>query len=926
MAIHFNRFLPLLFIPVIAVILFITYKKYLGARRIGHTLLRGFTLLCIILSMCSIQLIQTPRETTTLFLADRSHSTLDSQRKMEAFINEAMNYTTEKDLVGIVGFGSKAVIEIQPSQTPSFSTFESQVNGEFTNIQNGLIMANALFPSNTLRRIVLMTDGHENSGDVRKQLGAMANQSTTIDFVDFSEQEFFEVQLQSIDVPEKVEKNQLVDINTTVISNVSTEATIYIYANGVLKYESAISIDQGENNFSFSDQIVDSGLVTYSAQIVVNEDTYTENNFLSTFTFVNDLPKLLVIQEEDEQGLNLIGMLENSARVDVVWAKEVPSTLEELITYDGYILANVSVESLNQEFLMHLEEAVRLQGKGLLVTGGENSYGPGGYYQTLLEELLPVNMDAKPKEEKPNLALLLVIDKSGSMTEVQYGISKIDLAKEAAFRSTDALEEKDYLGVIGFDSYPSWVLEPVKVTNKKKIETAIGVMGPGGGTSIQPALKEAVETLIDLEAGLKHIILLTDGQAETTGYNQLLDQMQNEHITLSTVAVGEGADKNLLKLLASYGNGRYYETGVFSDIPTIFTKEAFMAGKKYLNNVTFLPTLTGSSPIMTGIIEIPTLDGYVATSKKEAGKVILSGPDNDPILASWQYGLGRTVAYTSDMKGLWSKNWLAWEGNQNFWINLVSWMVQQDLNTDYSVVGKYEEGQGIIAIESLVKGQDFASIEGILTNPEGKSSPIKLEAIAPGKYQGNFDPEGQGTYLVSLGLGEGENAEQIITAVNIGYSKEFDFFSEQAMTIEEMQAISEGSIVTQAKNVFKNKVAEVKGSNDLSRLFLILGLISFMLEILLRKLKLPVSYVSQKLKDSWNWVIKALRISKRSSQSKVQLQGTKSQRDDQNEVQSGIQQEVTHVAQKKTPKEVQQKTNTSSHVEQLLEMKRKKNH
>lgn len=847
MGIHFEHLMPLLLIPLVSVIVWVTYRKFLMKKYSRSMWFRIMTLFLLILSLTAPQITKTANETTTLFLSDLSQSTIDSRQRVESFIQEAIDSKTEKDLVGIIGFGSQAAVEAQPSKNVIFDGFSSQVDGEFTNIQNGLIMANALFPSDTKRRIVLITDGYENIGDARKQLGAIAGHDTTVDFFDISDHQFQEVQFESIDIPKNVEKNQWIDVTAVIKSNVKTVGTLYIYANNVLKYETGITIDIGSNQFSFSDQITESGLITYSAQIVVDQDTYTENNYVSSYTFVNDLPKILIIQGEDEQGLNYIGMLENSANVEVSSPQEVPSTLESLLSYDGFIIANVPKEQLNDVFLTHMEEAIRLQGKGLLVTGGESSYGPGGYYGTVMEDILPINMDAKPKEEKPNLALILVIDKSGSMTEVQYGISKIDLAKEAAIRSTDALEEKDYLGVIGFDSLPSWVLEPVKVTDKKKIENSIGLMGPGGGTSIQPALKEAVDTLKTMDAGLKHIILLTDGQAETTGYSNLLDQMQSEKITLSTVAVGDGADKKLLKILAEYGNGRYYETGVFSDIPSIFTKEAFMAGKKYLNNVTFTPSLTADSPIMTGIIGLPTLDGYVATSKKENGKVILVGPDDDPILASWQYGLGRTVAFTSDMKGIWSGQWLAWDENQNFWINVMSWIVQQNLNTDYAVEGHAEAGKGIIDVKSLIKGNDYASIEGLLTTPKGETATITLDANAPGSYQGEFIPEGQGTYLVSLSLGNGEQKEQIITAISIGYSKEFDFFTDQAMTFEEMSKITNGAIITDPSKVFKSKVASVTGNIDLSKLLLSIAFLLFMIEIILRKFKPPVQQVKEKM-------------------------------------------------------------------------------
>jgi len=753
MSINFNRIYPLLFIIPSIFILWFTYRKFLSKHYLRSTVFRGITVLLVILSLCQIHVIRIAEETTTIFLADMSHSTEESKLDMEEFINDAVKVKGDKDLIGVIAFANEAKVEQVPSLTPLYNQFETNINGEFTNIQTGLISSNALIPNDTKRRIILMTDGYENIGDARKQISGIVSSDTAIDIVDYSLHEFSEVQFEEIAVPKKVEKNQTITVQASIYSNVLTKGSLYIYSNNQVKFEKVINIEPGENLYAFTDTISDSGLVTYSGQIIVDKDTYIENNHVSTYTFVNDLPRLLIVQGEDEQALNLIGMLENSALMDIRLPNEVPSSIEELIKYDGYILSNISIENLEPEFLVHLEEAIRMQGKGLLVTGGETSFGPGGYYKTLLESILPVNMDAKPKEEKPNLALMLVIDKSGSMSSGEYGVSQMELAKEAAIRSLEVLEDKDYIGVLGFDSSPKWVVEPVKATDKDKIEDQIASLGPGGGTSIQPSLKLAIEELDKLDAGLKHIILLTDGQAETTGYLPLLETMNNKGMTLSTVAVGSGADKNLLKLLAEYGNGRYYSTGVFSDIPSIFTKEAFMAGKKYLNNVTFYPRVSADSPIISGIDALPELDGYVAVSSKEQAKVILSGPDNDPILASWQYGLGRSVAYTSDMKGLWSKKWLEWDSNQSFWINTVSWLVQQDLNTDYAVKGYYEDGKGNIEVSSLIKGEDYASIEGLLSTPEGETEAIILEATAPGKYTGEFEPMGEGVYLISLQLG-----------------------------------------------------------------------------------------------------------------------------------------------------------------------------
>jgi len=870
MSIHINNGYPLLlFIPVIGM-LWLTYRYFLGKQYLKSIIFRGITLTLLILGLCGIYLVDEAKETTTVFLADLSQSTLDDQHSMERFIEEAISVKSQNDLISIVVFGDDPVIELSPTRNPLFTGFESSVDGQFTNIQNALISANAIIPGNSKRRIVLLTDGYENDGDASKQMLAITGGNTDIDIVDMSNQDFSEVQFDEIIVPDKVEKDQIIDVQAKLHSSIETKGTLYIYSNNQVKYEAEIDIKKGENRYVFTDQITDSGLVTYTGQIIVDSDTFSENNKVSTFTFVNDLPKLLVVQGEDEQALNLIGMLENSAYLDVKHPLEVPETLEKLIQYDGFILSNVPAKNLSEAFLSQLEKAVRLQGKGLLVTGGDKSYGPGGYYMTTLEEILPVSMNAKPKEEKPNLALMLIIDRSGSMSSGEYGITKIELAKEAAIRSTEILDDKDRIGVIGFDDQSRWVVETRLARDKEEIAKQIASLAPGGGTSILPALGMGVDELKNTDAELKHIILLTDGQAESQGYREIIDELTENDITLSAVAVGSEADKKLLGELAKYGNGRYYETDVFSDIPSIFTKETFMAGKKYLNNITFYPSVTAESPILSGIKGFPELNGYVATTIKDRGKSILSGPDDDPILASWQYGLGRSIAFTSDMKGIWSVPWLSWEQNQNFWINTVSWMVQRNLNMDYTVEGSYLGGEGLIHVKSLNKGEDYASIQGILQSPDGVSRVIDLESTAPGQYEGHFTPQGQGIYLVSLSLGEKEEEEQMVTAVNIGYSEEFNFFNNHGISIQDMLSFTGGRLLTDGKDVFKTQPPKVSGSKDLTLFFLTLFLIAFVLEIAYRKFKPSTSRITKEMR-----LVRESISSKRSKKKQEKAQSNK---------------------------------------------------
>lgn len=844
MRIGFNTLWPLfLLIPALAVIIGIYYKFMRGSdRQRLFTVLRSIFVILIILSLCGPVLIRHAKDTATVFVADLSGSTVTEHTAMAGFIKDAMDVKGEKDHTGVIAFGLDAQVESTVSDQGFFEAFETGINPGFTDIQKALIQANAMFPAGMKKRLVVMTDGRENMGDVSRQLGTLSQGDVAVDFYDMQVSEVVEAQIQAVDVPKQGEKNQIIEVKVSVKSNTKQKASLYLYSKNQLRQEQIVELDVGDNHFVFNDRVEEGGLVPYRAEIVPEKDTFIENNKLSSFIMISDMPKVMVVQDGDEQGQNLISMMEGYAHVTVKNAKEVPLETAALIEYDAFVLADVSYSDLDPKFIENLDEIIRHQGKGLLVTGGDNSYGLGGYQDTLLEEMLPVNMDVKSKEEKPNLGLLLVIDKSGSMSSGQFGISKMELAKEAAIRATEILEEKDQLGVIAFDGSYKWVIETSLVEDRKAMQSQIATLVPGGGTSILPALGEAVNDLKEKDVALKHIILLTDGQAERAGYESTLSLMESEGITLSTVAVGEGADRQLLYYLALNGGGRYYATDVFSDIPSIFTKEAYMAGKKYLNNVSFFPEVYSSSVILSGIEGLPELDGYVATSKKDNARTVLVGPEEDPIMATWQYGLGRTMAWTSDMQGLWSSKWLGWQANQHFWINSMSWLIQEGMNDDYSITSSFEEGMGKISVVSVEQDATVTeTMNGTLIAPDGSERQVAIEAVAPGRYEGQFIPEEEGVYLVHIPIGEGE---VLATGVNIGYSPEFDILGHDMTTPSALARLSGGRLINEPSIVFEGELPDVKGSFELANLLMTLALLLFIFEIILRKTNLNFEWVT----------------------------------------------------------------------------------
>jgi len=834
-------------VPVLIAFIIITARSLHFGSLIRKRLiiaLRITLILCLVIAMASPAVKSSYNRTGTVFIADVSDSIIRSSDRIQSFVQQALNHASKKDIAGFISFADEAVVVKMPDDSNKTFSLNTRIKTDGTNIENALTLAQSIMPETVAKRLVLMTDGKETSGNALEKAKMLNRLGYTVDVVPIEATGQDEVQIEDFSAPKQVNAKERFDISLKVTSNINTNAVIRLYQNRMLVQEKTVELYKGANLFTFTDTSDESGIITYTAEVVAGNDTVLQNNQLSSFTHVLDKPRILLV-ERGNTGENLARFIEEYAQVVRVKPDEVPVTMQEIIKYDAFVLVDIDYEWLKEDFVTLLEQAIKHQGKGLLVTGGESSYAPGGYNGTTLETVLPVNMDISEKEENPNLGLVLVIDKSGSMSDGQYGISKLELAKEAAIRAAEVLDDTDQLGVIAFDDAIQWVIKTEPLTDKKKAIDMIGSIRPGGGTQILHPLEEAWKNLREKDTKLKHIILLTDGQAEKYGYERIINGLNEDGITLSTVAVGQGADTLLLKALAYGGMGRYYQTDEFSDIPSIFAKEAFLAGQKYLQNRRFYPELVNSMGILKGIEALPPLDGYVATKIKSTARTIFRSDTKDPVLAVWQYGLGRTAAWTSDIQGVWTSQWSMWQDAPVFWGNLISWLIQKNINTGYSVDTALKDGRGIVTLTFENDIPQVDVVEGVLVSPDGTSSGIKLHVKEPGVYQGEIDKMDPGAYIVNLNVA-GENSESnISTGIVMPYSYEYRVLQDSDNFLEKLAKAGGGRIVTEPEQVFSGSVQNTGGMKDLTNFFIILSLILLLMDIAARKLKISTEWAAK---------------------------------------------------------------------------------
>ncbi|MGK0465648.1 VWA domain-containing protein [Clostridium sp.] len=807
-------------------------------------ILRSLVVTLMILALCGSSLYWKVDSTNTLFLIDASDSTKACRSSMEAFIKEASKYKGKKDGVGVLSFGENTQVESFISKDNEFNKVEGKINGNYTNINNAMATALSLFPDNSNKRIVLISDGEENSGSVSKIAPSLEEQGIDIKYYKIQKNQGEETSVEKISVPQKLALDEEFNIVVTINSTIAQEATINLYNGRTRVNQQKVQLQKGENKFILRDKADSAGFRNYKVVVEGSKDSELKNNEAATFTNVVGKSKVLVIEDNSGEADELIKMIKASAmEYKLIKAAATPRTLKEMTSYKSIITCNVSADNLNDGFINSLDSYVKDFGGGFIASGGDNSFALGGYAKTPLEKILPVYMDMRGKKEVPKMAMVLIIDKSGSMSQGVAGISKVDMAKEAAIRTLDSLRSgKDEIGVLTFDGAYSWVVKEQPIKDAKAIESDIGTIRADGGTSILPALSEGYKALKKSDAKIKHIILLTDGQAERTGYDSLLKSINKENITVSTVSVGRDADKQLLSAIAKQCGGRSYVTDEYTNIPKIFSKETFMATRMYLNNREFTPIISNNHSILSGVSDggLPTLLGYVGASAKETAREVLRSDEDDPILTVWQYGLGKTAAWNSDISGKWSGNYINWNKNLKLWQNLINFTIENYASENVTIDVSEKGGKATVTLKNK-NSDDKLKSNIVVVSPSGAQSEKELYETAPGEYTGTIDLKETGVYMIN---GKQVKNGEVVNSVNTGYAMQYSpeyKINNDSSSFDKFISFIDGENITNPKEVFVKPMTNKSGHRDITTFLIILALILFMLDIAFRRLNLSLN-------------------------------------------------------------------------------------
>jgi uncharacterized membrane protein len=558
----------------------------------------------------------------------------------------------------------------------------------------------------------------------------------------------------------------------------------------------------------------------------------------SALVFAAGKPRVLIIESDPNLIRDLAYALEDEGiQADVRPPQGMPDALADLQNYELVALSNVPATALSQKQMEVARTYVQELGGGLIMLGGEQSYGLGGYYKSTLEEVLPVRSDFEKEKEKPSLGMVLVIDKSGSMEG-----DKIEMAKTAARSAVELLGRRDQAAVVAFDGDTYMICEMQSSNNKAKISDEISRIDAGGGTTMYPAMEMANEILMATNAKLKHVILLTDGMSTPGDFEGLAQQMAASRITVSTVGVGEGADADLLETIARVGKGRYYFTDDPAQVPQIFARETVTASKSAIDEQAFLPQVVRATHALSGLDleSAPFLLGYVMTRPKPTCEVILATEKGDPLLAWWRYGLGMTAAFTSDAKNRWAAEWITWPGFGKFWTQVVRQVMRKSDARGISVELARRGGTAELNVDAVDKLGEFlndSAVELMVIDPQLKQEKSSLKQTAPGRYHADLTTKKPGAYHMELAIKRnGQDLYRQARGMTVGYSDELRIRPTNENLLREIAAASGGEYGPSAEDVFRNDGRTADRPLPLERYLLTAAALLLVWDVALRRI------------------------------------------------------------------------------------------
>jgi uncharacterized membrane protein len=851
---------PLLAIPAALAVWFVVRRlaglplRQHKVRRLVQTLALGLAALCAAYALIGVELGRPLDRLAVIVAIDRSRS-IDlvpgADARLRSELRVAEIGMREHDRIGTIAFAASAAVE-DPLRERSLlpAPQRAEIGRDGSDIGAGLRRALAEVPADTAARIVIVSDGVATRGDTLSAAAAAVAAGVPVDVVPLDQAKLPDVRIASVRTAARANTGEALELRVVTESSSAAGVELRVFRDGQLIRKGNAQLAAGQDVLHLREIATDPGFHRYDVEVSALDPTLDqahEDNSGTAFLRVRGQASALLLERDPPLAKSLQKAFESAAfKVQVAGPSGVPADLGAFAAYDLVVLSDIAASELSASQLAALASYVRDLGGGLLLMGGDRSLGPGGFGKTPVEEVSPVSFDLKQERRRASLAEVIAVDYSGSMAVNTGANTKLELANEAAVRSAELLGAGDRLGVMHVDTAVHWTVPLGPLLDKLKIARDIRGVGPGGGgIYVDLALENGYKALTKEHVQLKHLLLFSDGDdaEERSNAFLLVSSAKARGITTSVVALGTGSDVPALEHMSKLGDGRFYLIEDASRLPAVFAQETILAARSSINELTFRPTLASAGPATLGIDfnSAPPLKGYVVTLPKGRAQVHLSGPEGDPILATWSLGIGRSAVFTSDYKDRWGVAWTSWDGAERLFGQLGRDLSRRADNPRVRLEADTLGGELRLrasVVDERGHAENFRRIEVRVAGPDGFSATVPLEAAGAGAYAGRVPLSRPGAYAATA-VDEQSNEALGTTAAALSAGEELRPTGTDRGLLRQIAQVTGGRVRDTLAGVFADRDALRFAYQNLNRWLIVLAAGGLLLGVASRRLALP---------------------------------------------------------------------------------------
>lgn len=768
----------------------------------------ALALVLLVVALLDPVLPRRGRDVDVVFVVDASASMGPAGREEAlAWVAEAATSRARDDRAGVVLVGADAQVGHRLTTDPPPGLPPVVVDEGATDLERGVRLAAGLLGDANRRRVVLVTDGRATRGNLDQAAAALADTGIGLDVVTVGRAGVADVLVAGVRSPAGVREGESYAIDVDLRNDTDRPAAgvLEVRAAGEVIAEQAVDLPTGTTTITVDHVAGEGPVEDISVALRSGDSTVTRNDTGAAAVRVAGPPRMLLMAREALAAAPLQEALEaGGVVVDAVPAAEGVPSVADLSTVDAVVLVDVPATMLGDAGIGRLDQAVRDGGVGLVTVGGDQSYGLGDYDASPLEDLLPVSSRVSDPLRRPTVAEALVVDSSesmgachcadegmGGMQEDPGAVNKTEIARQAVRRAVQQLDAGDTVGVLAFDTASRWVLPLQQVPAASVVEEGLAQLHPSGNTDIPQAVRMAIEGLRNADAELRHIVLFSDGfMGDLSGLVPVAEEARSAGITLSVVGTGEGSFPELADM-ADVGGGRYYPGRNLAEIPDILAAEVVQVARPLVNEGEFVPTVAGIAPATEDLDASPALAGYVTTTAKPTARRLLTvGEFTDPLLATWQAGLGTVTAWTSDASARWSAQWVGWDGYAGFWADVVK-ATFPDATAD-SIDAAVEVGARDLRITA-----DLPS--------DGGREQVTATRDPAGGFSAVLPAQADGVYLVTVEArdAEGEAIGRAVVPAVRTYPAEFGAIPADTASLERSVTVAGGALDPDPAGAFR---------------------------------------------------------------------------------------------------------------------------